>query len=95
MVTVQLHLLGVGNAKEIEIETKWKVMAEQKMNNLGSSVDQKEIQPSPGSGGVKRRFKRNFLNDDEKYRRHEKKNNHTRNVTFDMDDFYEVARYKR
>ena len=94
MVTVQLHLLGVGNAKEIEIETKWKVMAEQKMNNLGS-VDQKEIQPSPGSGGVKRRFKRNFLNDDEKYRKHEKKKNHSRNVTFDMDDFYEVARYKR
>ena len=81
MVTVQLHLLGVGNAKEIEIKTKWKVMAEQKMNNLGSSVDQKEMQPSPGSGGVNRR--------------HEKKNNHTRNVTFDMDDFYEVARYKR
>ena len=81
MVTVQLHLLGVGNAKEIEIKTKWKVMAEQKMNNLNSSVDQKEMQPSPGSGGVNRR--------------HEKKNNHTRNVTFDMDDFYEVARYKR
>ena len=95
MVTVQLHLLGVGNAKEIEIETKWKVMAEQKMNNLGSSVDQKEIQPSPGSGGVKKRFQRIFLNDDEKYRKHEKKNNHNRNVTFDMDDFYEVARYKR
>lgn len=81
MVTVQLHLLGVGNAKEIEIKTKWKVMAEQKINNLNSSVDQKEMQPSPGSGGVNRR--------------HEKKNNHTRNVTFDMDDFYEVARYKR